>query len=425
MEEEDENGNKSGGSGRGKGSGQGEGEGDGDGEGEGNGNGKGKGNGSGEGEGGGEGGGDEDQPGKSQGKGGRAGQGGGSGTGSAKGKTKLEEVSELPDPGEFKATPLPNPAALETGSMARGAKAGGKDDDPIVRAAAQELKKEEFEGALKKIGMTEFDAIKYAKYTDAVKTEIRELRSILDSLESKDTERLWFKNQTVGDLDDQKLIDGLTGDRSIYKRRKDADPDNPFFQPKPKRLSFVFDVSMSMSRYASDGRLERSLEAAVMVMEALKGFERKFDYRIVGHSGDTDELVLVPWGKPPKNDKGRLDVIRAMHAHTEMCDSGDHTLEAAKKAIFDCAAQQEADDRFVFLLSDANLDQYSITPDMISRLFDLDKRVHVFILFIASMRDSASSFAKKMPGNVFICLDKKELPKVMKRMFVAAASKGS
>lgn len=352
-------------------------------------------------------------------------KGGGAGTGSGKGKTKLEEVSELPDPGEYKATPLPNPAALEPGS--RGSKGGGgaPDDDPAVKAATQALKKQVFDDALKKIGMTEFDAKKYEKYTEAVKTEIRELRSILDSLESKEHERVWHKNQQVGDLDDQKLIDGLTGDRSIYKRRKDVDPDNPFFQPKPKRLSFVFDVSMSMSRYASDGRLERSLEAAVMIMESLKGFERKFDYRVVGHSGDTDELVFVPWGKPPANDKARLDVIKGMHAHTEMCDSGDHTLEAAKKAIFDCAAQKEADDRFVFLVSDANLDQYSITPDMISRLFDLDKRVHVFVLFIASMRDAASSYAKKMPGNVFVCLDKKELPRVMKRMFLAAASKGS
>jgi len=394
----------------GNGSGKGKGKGDGNGEGNGDGDGEGTGNGTGTGEGGG------------SNKGGRVSAGGGGGSGSGKGKTKLEEVTELPDPGEYKETPIPNPAAVE--SRSRGGNGAEGKDDPLIKQAALELKKQEFQDALKKIGMSEFDANKYSKYVDAVKTEIRELRSILDSLESKDQERLWFKNQTVGDLDDQKLIDGLTGDRSIYKRRKDADPDNPFFQPKPKRLSFVFDVSMSMSRYASDGRLERSLEAAVMVMEALKGFERKFDYRVVGHSGDTDELVFVPWTKPPKNDKGRLDVIRAMHAHTEMCDSGDHTLEAARKAIFDCAAQPEADDRFVFLLSDANLDQYSITPDMISRLFDLDKRVHVFVLFIASVRDSASNFAKEMPGNVFLCLDKKELPKVMKRMFLAAASKG-
>ena len=240
------------------------------------------------------------------------------------------------------------------------------------------------------------------------------MRTVLEGLESKDQERTWVKNTSVGDLDDAKLIDGLTGERNIYMRRKDMDPDSPFFQPKPKKLSFVFDVSLSMSRYASDGRLERSLEAAVMVMEALKGFERKFEYRISGHSGVTDELLLVPWNKPPSTDKGRLDVIKAMHAHCEMADSGDNTLEAARKAVFDCAAGI-ADERFVFLISDANLDQYSITPDHLQRIFDLDRRVHVFVLFIASLRDSAVTFAKQLPGNVFVCLDKKDLPRVLKR----------
>jgi len=219
------------------------------------------------------------------------------------------------------------------------------------------------------------------------------------------------------------------------------DPDNPFFQPKPKKLSFVFDVSLSMSRYASDGRLERSLEAAVMVMEALRGFERKFEWRISGHSGVTDELMLVPWNKPPATDKTRLDVIKTMHAHAEMADSGDNTLEAARKAVFDVASGV-ADDRFVFLISDAcvflnqqrraraltrchgprsNLDQYSITSDHLQRIFDLDRRVHVFVLFIASVRDSATNFAKQLPGNVFVCLEKKDLPRVLKRMFMAAA----
>ena len=42
-----------------------------------------------------------------------------------------------------------------------------------------------------------------------------------------------------------------------------------------------------------DGRLLRSLQSAVMVMESFKGFEQKYEYQIMGHSGDTDDLVLV------------------------------------------------------------------------------------------------------------------------------------
>lgn len=398
------------GDGNGSGSGSGSGEGEGEGDGNGKGTGEGQGNGQGQGEGSG---------------GGQVKGGGGAGTGSAKGKKKFEELSELPDPGEFKPQKQGEELLLSDLPTAAMPRPPANAEDLQARQAAKELKQQEFAHMLQKINMSEFDAIKYNKYLTAVATEIRELRSVLESLESKEQERVWHNNQLVGDLDDQKLIDGLTGEKNVYKRRKEADPNNPFFVTKPKRLSFVFDVSMSMSRYASDGRLERSLEAAVMIMESLKGFERKFDYRVVGHSGDTDELKLVDWGKPPKNEKQRLDIIKAMHAHTESCDSGDHTLEAARKAIFDSAAQPEADDRFVFLISDANLDQYSITHDMVSRLFDLDKRVHVFVLFIANARDNAASFAKKMPSNVFVCLDKAQMPKVMKRMFLAAASSKS
>ena len=31
--------------------------------------------------------------------------------------------------------------------------------------------------------------------------------------------RTWLKNQTSGELDDNRLIDGLTGEKSIYKKR--------------------------------------------------------------------------------------------------------------------------------------------------------------------------------------------------------------
>ena len=46
-------------------------------------------------------------------------------------------------------------------------------------------------------------------------------------------------------------------------------------QELPKRIHFLFDLSASMSRYASDGRLQRSLEAAVMVMESFHSFPHK------------------------------------------------------------------------------------------------------------------------------------------------------
>ena len=34
-----------------------------------------------------------------------------------------------------------------------------------------------------------------------------------------------MKHQTAGDLDETKLIEGLTGERAIYKRRGEQDPE--------------------------------------------------------------------------------------------------------------------------------------------------------------------------------------------------------
>lgn len=48
-------------------------------------------------------------------------------------------------------------------------------------------------------------------------------------------------------------------------------------QQKPKRLRVLADVSGSMYRFNGvDGRLERSMEAVCMVMEALESYEHKF-----------------------------------------------------------------------------------------------------------------------------------------------------
>ena len=51
---------------------------------------------------------------------------------------------------------------------------------------------------------------------------------------------------------------------------------NELEMEKPKRLKLVIDVSGSMYRFNGvDGRLERELEAILMVMEAFSGFESK------------------------------------------------------------------------------------------------------------------------------------------------------
>ena len=94
------------------------------------------------------------------------------------------------------------------------------------------------------------------QYRHAVSREIRELRGVLDALEARKNERSWLRHRDNGDLDDSRLIDGLTGDRNVYKMRGERPPEQGSTPVVPKRIHFLFDLSMSMSRYSMDGRLQ-------------------------------------------------------------------------------------------------------------------------------------------------------------------------
>lgn len=65
-----------------------------------------------------------------------------------------------------------------------------------------------FEEKLREIGMSGYDANVYAQFSDPVQRQVQSLRVILSSLQAKNKERHWHKNQTSGELDDVKLIDG-------------------------------------------------------------------------------------------------------------------------------------------------------------------------------------------------------------------------
>ena len=163
-----------------------------------------------------------------------------------------------------------------------------------------------------------------------------------------------------------------------------------------------------------DGRLQRSLEAATMVMESFRVFDHKYQYKIGGHSGDSDNLQFVEEGKPPSNDRERLQVIRKMHAHSDLCDSGDNTLSSVRYAVREIV-KKEADEYAVFLLSDANLEQYGIGARELQDILELDQRVRVFIIFIGSLGDQAARLTTSMPaGNVFVALNTSDIPIIMK-----------
>lgn len=282
-----------------------------------------------------------------------------------------------------------------------------------------------FKERLREINMSEYDADVYEDFSKAVRNQVSSLRVILDSLQAKGKERQWLKNQAYGDLDDSKLIEGITGEKSIYKRRGEKDPELGTPQEKPKRIRLLVDVSGSMYRFNGyDGRMNREMEATLMMMEALEKYEEKFKYDIYGHSGEDHKVVLVDKDKVPTNNKERLIVIKTMHAHSQFCLSGDTTLMATQHAS-DVLAKEEADEHFLIILSDANFDRYGISPRKFGEILKKNEKVNAYVVFIGSLEDQASQLIKQLPtGHAFICLDTKNLPQILQQIFTSTMLSG-
>jgi hypothetical protein len=65
----------------------------------------------------------------------------------------------------------------------------------------------------------------------------------LASSEAKHKERVWLKNQTAGDIDETRIVDGLAGEKAVYKSRGVQSAQIGAPQLKPKHVHFCFDVS--------------------------------------------------------------------------------------------------------------------------------------------------------------------------------------
>lgn len=313
------------------------------------------------------------------------------------------------------------PYRLDAGHKVYQVSQAEKDAVPEeVKRAAREMGEKAFKQRLKEIQMSEYDASTYERFSGAVRRQVQSLRIILDNLQAKGKERQWMRHQAVGELDDAKIIDGLTGEKAIYKRRGELEPQPGSPQQKPKRLRLVVDVSGSMYRFNGvDGRLERSMEAVCMVLEAFENYEHKFKYDIVGHSGDGYNIALVESGKVPKNNKQRLEILKVMHAHAQFCMSGDHTLEGTEHAIREIA-KEDADEYFVIVLSDANLERYGIEPSKFAQVLTTNSQVNAFAIFIGSLGDQADRLQRTLPaGRSFIAMDTKEIPQILQQIFTS------
>ncbi|GMF11715.1 unnamed protein product [Phytophthora lilii] len=295
-----------------------------------------------------------------------------------------------------------------------------------ARAKAHAMAQEALAEKLREIDMSDREWEAYQSYFKRVERESAQLRAVLANLEAVAQERNWLRHQSSGELDDGKLVDGVAGERNVFKRR--GVNDSPFQAPaghqqgqEPKRMLFVMDVSGSMYRFnGQDSRLERMLETSLMIMESFAGFERELDYCIMGHSGDSPEIPFVEFGAPPKDRKERLQVLQKMVAHTQYCRSGDHTVEAVERGVLRIAAM-DGDDRFVFVVSDANLERYGIEPRYLGQKLLAEPGVQAHALFIASFADEAERIRRDLPaGRGHVCLDTSDLPRMFKQIFTSA-----
>ena len=270
--------------------------------------------------------------------------------------------------------------------------------------------------------LADLDIAKYDELFRTVEKEVTQLRVILQAVEAKEKERTWLRGKTIGELDDSKIVDFAIGEKNVFKHRGQRE-DPSVAQALPKRLSFVVDVSGSMAVFNGDGRLDRLCASMVMVMEGLFGLEHKYMYEIVGHSGETDWLPFVKMGKPPRNRAERFAVVNAMADHASFARSGDNTLSAGITAMTEIIKEQ-ADDYFVFLVSDANLRGYGISPQDLATALTSDRRINAHAIFIAEP-DVAQEMKLSMPvGHAHLVLDTEGLPLLLKSIFAKAVLTG-
>lgn len=107
-------------------------------------------------------------------------------------------------------------------------------------------------------------------------------------------------------------------------------------------------------------------------------------------------------GDFPKDNSDRLKIAREMHAHSQYCFSGDNTLEGTLRAINRVSAEEDADERYVIILSDANLDRYGIHPSQLGRVLTSNPKVKAFasksgFVLCSKARSKGASFSLIIP----------------------------
>ena len=342
-----------------------------------------------------------------------------------------------------------------------------KQMSEAARQQASLLAAEAHAKRLEEIAMGQGDYQRYQRVKQSVLLEIEQLQHLFNEITQRSKERIWLRRQSHGDLDDTRLIDGITGDRLIFKRRGYAseesssmfhekqilphltDHSDHEFTSMKMNLLFVVDVSASMYRFnGRDGRLERMLEAMLMVLEAMPNSgvgngitesdslsmsrndnnslvsNELIDYAVYGHSGDSDEIKFIEFEESkPTNEKERLVVLEQMASHTQYTMSGDNTLQAMTKAVNMMSEKPQNTLKYVFIITDANFEMYNISTEDLTYAMTRHPDVEVHLIMIASLGDEALAYTKKLPtGRTHVCFENTDLPQLFKSILSTTAN---
>ncbi|CAE7247024.1 unnamed protein product [Symbiodinium microadriaticum] len=298
------------------------------------------------------------------------------------------------------------------------------------KSKARALARQAWQNRLEDI--EKMDPNMWALYEDIlcnVEPQVAQLRAIFRDAKDKKTERIWKRNCSDGELDDTRLVEGIAGERSVYKKRGEAEVRNQLGENtrrQKRRLCFVMDCSGSMYRFNSlDGRLNRMLEATCLILESMEG-HTNFDYAILGHSGESAHIPFVCFGHPPANRGERLKILQKMLAHSQFCFPGDNTIEATDAAIDyvlqDFSVEPEREKQaFVVVISDANFRRYGLDPIWWSNSLRRSSRVDGHAVMIGSIGEEASTIRDALPpGQGHVVLDTALLPSVFRSIFEQA-----
>jgi len=280
---------------------------------------------------------------------------------------------------------------------------------------AREMAREGLKDKLEELKMKEFDWKRYERLKNHVSLQIRQLQVQLKGVTLKKDQRSWLKRQYFGELDDNRLVDALAGEKDVFKRRGVIKPisSSSSRENRPMSIKLVADVSASMYRFnGTDGRLNRLLEAAFMLMESLQG-NSSFQLQIVGHNGTSAKIPLMTIDTA-QNPSTQLRILDEMVAHTQYTWAGDNTVEAIKLAVLEGTPGE-----LILVVSDANLNRYHITPGDICGLIN-QNGVHVHLVLIGGGNE-AQKLASAIPnGRAHVCFHSDELPLILKKIIASA-----